>query len=139
MAQTKTNPTRVTVESFIDAVEPEQRRADAKLLSAAMQRLSGHEPRMWGPSIIGFGSYHYKYASGHEGDSARIGFSPRKAALVLYLADGFPSHQELLDRLGKYTTGKSCLYIKKLSDVDQAVLEDLISASLTYMDEQYPA
>jgi hypothetical protein len=103
-----------------------------------MTRLTGHAPKMWGPSIIGFGQYHYKYDSGREGDMARIGFSPRKGQTVLYITDGFAGHAELMAELGKYKTGKSCLYIKRLSDVDEAVLEQLCAASLRYMDSKYP-
>ncbi len=139
MAESKTKATNVSVESFLDAVEPAQRCEDARAVCAMMARVSGEPPKMWGPSIVGFGSYHYKYDSGREGDMARIGFSPRKAALVLYLVDGFPRHAELLARLGKHSTGKSCLYINKLADVDQGVLEELMRSSLAYMDEKYPA
>ncbi len=104
-----------------------------------MERLTGHPPKMWGPSIIGFGEYHYKYDSGREGDICRIGFSPRKGQTVFYIANGFASHADLMAKLGKYKTSKSCLYIKRLSDVDEAVLEQLCVESLKYMDEKYPA
>lgn len=134
----KTKATPVGVDEFIDTVADESKRADANKIAAMMERISGCEPKMWGPSIIGFGQYHYKYASGHEGDMARIGFSPRKAQLVLYLADGFTGHAELMARLGKHKTGKSCLYIKRLSDVDVAVLEQLCTESLNWMAAKYP-
>lgn len=134
----KTKTTPVSVSEFIDAVADNQQRADAQTISAMMERLSRHPPEMWGPSIIGFGQYHYKYDSGHEGDMARIGFSPRKAQLVLYLADGFTGHAEMMARLGKHKTGKSCLYINRLSDVDVAVLEQLCTESLNWMAAKYP-
>lgn len=138
MADIKTKPTTVAVDDFIDAVEPVQRRKDAKTVRAMMERLTGEPPRMWGPSIIGFGEYHYKYDSGHEGDMCRMGFSPRKSALTIYLVPGFERDKPLMERLGKHKTGKSCLYINKLADVDMAVLEQLARASLDYMDERYP-
>jgi hypothetical protein len=138
MAETKTKPTGVAVDDFIDKVPNPQRREDAKKVRAMLERLSGEPARMWGPSIVGFGSYHYKYDSGHEGDMARIGFSPRKAELVLYVLTGAPDQEAQLARLGKHKTGKVCLYIKKLSDVDEAVLEELIVGTLAYMDEKYP-
>jgi hypothetical protein len=123
---------------FIEAVPDPVRRQDARTLAAMMQRLSGDPATMWGGSIVGFGSYHYRYDSGREGDAARIGFSPRAKELVLYLLDGFPAHEALLARLGKHRIGKSCLYIKRLDDVDQAVLEELIAASLQQMEQMYP-
>lgn len=138
MAELRTKATGGDVAVFIDTVEPLQRREDARTLCALMGRISGELPAMWGPSIIGFGRYHYRYESGHEGDMARIGFSPRKASLVLYISQGFPRYEALMAKLGKYTTGKSCLYIKKLADVDMAVLEELVSASWAEMAERYP-
>ena len=136
MAENKTKATAASVDDFLDVVPDPQRRADGKRLRAIMERLSGEPAAMWGPSIVGFGSYHYRYESGHEGDMARIGFSPRAKELVLYL---FGKRQALMDRLGKYRTGKSCLYVKRLADVDEAVLEQLIAESLAYMKEKYPA
>ena len=138
MAENKTKATEADVGAFLDAVPDPKRRADAKEVAATMARLSGAPAKMWGPSIVGFGRYHYRYDSGREGDWARVGFSPRAKELVLYLTGGFPRHQELMDRLGKYRTGKSCLYIKSLDDVDREVLEQLIAASLDYMRETYP-
>jgi Domain of unknown function (DU1801) len=134
----KTKATPVGVEEFIGTVADEQQRVDAYQITALMERLSGHPPKMWGPSIIGFGQYHYKYASGHEGDMARISFSPRKSRTVLYIAAGFTGHAELMAKLGKHKTGKSCLYIKRLGDVDETVLEQLCKASLKYMAQEYP-
>lgn len=139
MAETKTKPTPVNVADFIDAVENPVRRDDAKTVCAMLERITGEPPKMWGPSIIGFGSYHYKYDSGHEGDMCRLGFSPRKAELVLYILTGAPDEADKLARLGKHKTGKSCLYIKKLSDVDMAVLEELSRDRLKHMDQAYPS
>jgi hypothetical protein len=138
MAETKTRPTEVTVDSFIDAVENPVRREDAKVVRAMMERLSGEPARMWGPSIIGFGSYHYKYDSGHEGESCRMGFSPRKPELVLYVLTGEAEQEAQLARLGKHKIGKSCLYIKKLADIDLGVLEEVMRQSLAHMHAQYP-
>ena len=134
----KTKQTEVSVESFLDAVPDAQRREDAKKVCAMMERISGYPPKMWGPSIVGFGRYHYRYDSGHEGEMARIGFSPRARELVLYLVDDSPRHQALLDKLGKYRTGKCCLYVKRLSDVDASVLEDLVAEGLDHTREKYP-
>jgi hypothetical protein len=125
MAGNKTKPTTLSVPAFLDSCD-ESRRADAKLLARLMQKITGKEPAMWGPSIVGFDSYHYKYGSGHEGDMPIVGFSPRKAANVLYGATSAEGADALLAKLGKHTTGKGCLYIRKLSDVDLAVLETLI-------------
>lgn len=138
MAELKTKPTGVAVDAFLDAVPNPQRREDGKRVRAMMERLSGQPAAMWGPSIIGFGSYHYKYDSGHEGTMCRLGFSPRKAELVLYVLTGTEDQEALLARLGKHKTGKACLYIKRLSDVDEAVLEELIAEALAYMAEKYP-
>jgi hypothetical protein len=130
MAGNKTKPTTIDVSAFIDACTDETRRADAKALAKLMQKVSGNEPSMWGPSIVGFGSYHYTYQSGREGDMPIVGFSPRKAANVLYGAIGFDGAETLLAKLGKYTTGKGCLYIKKLADVDVKVLERLLEMAV---------
>jgi len=126
MAANKTNPTDVSVASFVNAVAEPVKRSDAKALIGLMKRATGDEPAMWGTSIIGFGIYHYTYESGREGDTVLVGFSPRKAALVLYGVTGSKSAESLLAKLGKHTTGKGCLYIKRLSDVDQEVLKELI-------------
>jgi hypothetical protein len=138
MAENKTKQTEVDGAAFLDAVPDPKRRADGKEVAAMMERLSGYPPAMWGPSIVGFGRYHYKYDSGREGDSPRIGFSPRAKELVLYLMGGFPRYQDLMDRLGKHRTGKCCLYIKSLDLVDRDVLEQLIVEELAYMQEKYP-
>lgn len=139
MAEIKTKPTQVTAAAFIDAVENPARREDARTVCAMMERVTGEPPRMWGPSIIGFGSYHYKYDSGHEGTMCRLGFSPRKAQLVLYILTEDPAQGEQLARLGKHKTGKSCLYINKLADVDMSVLEEMTRGALDYMNAKYPA
>ena len=129
MADNKTKPTKVSVASFLKSLKDETRRADAKALVRLMQSATGEKPRMWGPSIIGFGSYHYKYESGREGDMPIAGFSPRKAATVIY-GVGLGDSKALLAKLGRHTTGKGCLYIKKLADVDQKVLEALVVESV---------
>ena len=138
MAELKTKPTEVSVDDFLDAVPDSQRREDGKRVRAMMERLSGEPARMWGPSIVGFGTCHYKYDSGREGDMPRLGFSPRAKELALYITSEFDRYRELMDRLGKYKTGKSCLYIKRLSDVDEEVLEQLTAASLERLREKYP-
>ena len=127
MAENKTKPTKVTVAAFIDAITDDARRADAKALVKLMQKASGEKPTMWGPSIIGFSSHHYVYDSGREGDMPLIAFSPRKAATVLY---GLSASEALLPKLGKHTRGKGCLYIKRLADVDQKVLETMVVKSV---------
>ncbi|MBA4760465.1 DUF1801 domain-containing protein [Sphingomonas sp.] len=138
MAEIKTKPTPVSVAAFIDAVENPVRRDDAKAVCAMLERITGEPPKMWGASIVGFGSYHYKYDSGREGDMCRLGFSPRKAELVLYLLTGEPDEAEKLARLGKHRTGQSCLYIKKLAEVDLAVLEAIARDALSHMNRKYP-
>src|SRR5271170_2699097 len=117
MAENKTKPTKLSVAAFIAALTDPARRADAKALVKLMQSASGEKPKMWGPAIIGFGSYHYRYESGREGDMPLVGFSPRKAATVLYVNAGSRESAALLAKLGKHSTGKSCLYIKQLADV----------------------
>lgn len=128
MAETKTKPTDVSVDAFLDGVAHPVRRADGKAVRAMMERVTGQPAVMWGPSIIGFGSYHYRYASGHEGDMCRVGFSPRSANLVLYVG-GFPEYEALLAKLGKHKRSKACLYLGKLADVDPAVLEEIARRS----------
>ena len=138
MAEIKTRATDVSVDDFIEALPIPQRREDAKKVRAMFERLTGEPAKMWGPTIIGFGSYHYKYDSGHEGTMCRMGFSPRKAELVLYVLTGFAGQEALLARLGKHKTGKVCLYVKKLPDVDEAVLEQIATRALAHMNEKYP-
>jgi hypothetical protein len=126
MADNKTKPTKLSVAAFIEALPDQNKRADAKALIKLMQSATGEKPKMWGPSIIGFGSHHFKYESGREGDMPLAGFSPRKAATVLYGVTGSSDAPALLAKLGKHTTGKGCLYIKKLADVDPKVMEALV-------------
>ena len=128
--ENKTKPTAVAPADFLAAVSDEKKRADGQWLMDTMQEITGEPPRMWGPSIIGFGTYHYVYESGREGDTMITGFSPRKAAHSIYLVSGVEREADLLAKLGKYKTGKSCLYIKRLSDVDTEVLKELIKASV---------
>jgi|ERR1044071_7979989 hypothetical protein len=139
MAENKTQPTKTSVADFIAALPSQSQRADAKALVQVLERVSGHKPKMWGPSIIGFGSYHYRYETGREGDMPLIGFSPRKAATVLYNLTGFEGAAESLASLGKHTCGKGCVYIKKLADVDQQVLEAMAIKSVAATRERYPA
>jgi len=139
MADSKTKPTQLSVGAFIDALTNQTRRADAKALLKLMQSAAGEKPKMWGPSIIGFGSYHYTYESGREGDMPLIGFSPRKGATVLYNMTESSDSEALLAKLGKHTTGKACLYIKNLADVDQKVLEALVVKSVAAMRARYPS
>ena len=139
----KTKPTDAGVTDFIAAIRDPVRRADAEKVDSMMRRVTGEEPRMWGPSIIGYGQYHYRYASGHEGDSPRLGFSPRKAELVLYVLafdEGDRSQEDaLLARLGRHRRGKSCLYVKRLDGIDQQALEQLAALAWARMAARYPA
>jgi hypothetical protein len=130
MAENKTKPTTASVASFIAAVEDERRRADAKALVKLMQAASGEKPAMWGPSIVGFGKHHYIYDSGREGDMPIVAFSPRKPAIVLYAMSGAPGAAGLVAKLGKIKTGKGCIYIKSLADIDLKVLEKLVKAAV---------
>ncbi len=139
MYKLKTRPTTTKVEAFVASVLDEKRRTDCEQVAGLMQEVTGEDPVMWGASIIGFGSYHYKYASGHEGDFMITGVSPRKQALTVYIMEGLSKHSDLMDRLGKYKTGKSCLYIKKLEDIDMDVLKQLIETSVATMRELYPS
>ena len=141
MAELKTRATDANVLEFIQSfATTEQKKQDSLVLLKLMQELSGYEPKMWGPSIIGFGSYHYKSErSSQEGDWPLIGFSPRKAAISLYVYTGLPEHAHLLESLGKFTKGAACIYVKKLSDISLPVLENLIKATLAYMRAKYPA
>jgi hypothetical protein len=137
-SENKTQPTAMSVADFIATVPDTRRQEEAAAIDAMMRRVSGQAPTMWGPSIIGYGSYHYRYESGREGDMCRIGFSPRKAKLVVYIVDGFPGHAELLARLGKHSTGVSCLYLNRLDAVDLDVLEQICAASWAEMARRYP-
>jgi Domain of unknown function (DU1801) len=138
MAENKTKSTKSSVAEFVNAIENESRRADAKALIRLMQKATGEKPKMWGPSIIGFGSYHYKYETGREGDMPVVGFSPRKDATVLYGLRGAGDAEALLARLGKHTTGKGCVYVKKLADVEAKVLESLVVKSVAAARARQP-
>lgn len=137
MAENKTQRTDNDVHAFLESVDNQKRREDGKVVLELMEDITGLSPEMWGPSIIGFGSYHYKYDSGREGDMPLIGFSPRKQSLSLYIMAGFDQYDELMAKLGKHTLGKSCLYIKKLEDVDMDVLKELVKQSYDYTKEYY--
>ncbi|AWI25873.1 DUF1801 domain-containing protein [Flavobacterium pallidum] len=134
----KTNETEVDVIDFINSfVVTDQKKADSLQLIALMSEWSGFEPKMWGPTIIGFGSYHYKYASGHEGDAPMLGFSPRKAEFSLYVYSPTKENEHLLEGFGKFKMGKACIYIKKLADIDIDVLEKMCRASIAYLEEHH--
>lgn len=142
-AQNRTQATAESADDFIASVSDARRQDEAQTIDAMMRRVTGEIPRMWGPSIIGYGSYHYRYDSGREGDMCRVGFSPRKAQLVIYLVGEFGDRQAEADALfaalGKHSTSVSCLYIKKLTDVDLAVLERLVALNWDVMNARYPA
>jgi len=129
----KTTQTEKSAVDFINSVENEQKQKDCFALMGLMEKITGEPAKMWGPSIVGFGTYHYKYASGREGDFLTVGFSPRKTALTLYIMSGFSKYDDLMNNLGKFKTGKSCLYIKRLADLNIDVLTELISESVTYI------
>lgn len=138
MAKNKTTETENSVTDFINAVEETTKRNDSFELVKIMQEESGFEPKMWGPGIIGFGSYHYKYASGHEGDAPLVAFSPRKTAISLYCYAATENKDELLSTLGKHKASKGCIYIKKLADIDTEILKKMISASIKNLTQLYP-
>ena len=134
----KTTSTEVNVTDFITSyVDNDQKKADSFQLIKLMSELTGFDPKMWGPTIIGFGSYHYKYASGHEGDAPLIGFSPRKAAISLYVYSQTEENKHLLENLGKFKMGKACIYVKKLSDINISVLQKISKASIEYLNEHH--
>jgi hypothetical protein len=130
MAEPKTKQSEQAVDAYIDAIADPERQQDCRRLIAIMSKATGEAPKMWGSSIVGFGSYHYRYESGHEGDACLTGFASRKQGLVLYILPGFESHESLLGAMGKYKLGKSCLYVKRLSDVDMGSLTELIMLSV---------
>lgn len=139
MAENKTKPTDASVDEFIQSVESPKKREDALALKKMMEEVTGEKAVMWGPSMIGFGQYHYKYASGHGGDSLIVGFSPRKAAISLYLmASMEEKFEQLIQKLGKYRSSVACIYINKLSDVNEAVLRQLIAESYQFIKSRYP-
>ena len=135
MAEPKTKPTQESVKEFLNKVPDEGRREDSFAVAKIMEEITGEKPKMWGPSIVGFGTYHYKYASGREGDWPITAFSPRKRDLTLYIMPGFEKHAEMMKQLGKHSTGKSCLYIKRLSDIHIPTLKKLIKASLKQLED----
>lgn len=138
MAKNKTETNDVDVLEFIDSfADTEQKKQDSYQLLKIMEEVSGFPPKMYGPSIVGFGNYHYKYDSGHEGDAPLLGFSPRKAAISLYTFTGLEEHEYLLDGFGKFKMGKACLYVKKLSDIDLNVLDKMMKATIQYLEEKY--
>ena len=139
MTELKTRPTGASVTAFVKGIEDPKTRRDINKIAAMMRRATGARARMWGPSIVGYGRYHYEYASGRSGDWMLTGYSPRKSNISIYVMSGFESFASLMQRLGKYKTGRSCLYVKRLSDVDEAVLEQLISRSVDLMRERYLA
>ncbi len=136
MTENKTRETDASVEAFVEAIADPQQQADARSLIGVLGEITGHEPRMWGPSIIGFDSYHYRYESGREGDMAAAGFSPRSRELTVYLADGVETYRDELARLGRHRTGKACLYIRRLADVDLEVLRDVLGRSYANVTAQ---
>ena len=137
MSEPKTKRNDASVQNFLESVVHDKRREDSLKILDLMQEITGEKPEMWGGSIVGFGSYHYVYASGREGDWPIVGFSPRKQNLTLYIMNGFDRYDELMARLGKHKTGKSCLYINKLEDIDTDVLRDLVTESVRYMRNKY--
>lgn len=137
MAENKTRQNTASVAAFLNAIEDKRKRGDAGKVAAMMRRATGKRAKMWGAAIVGFGTYHYKYESGREGDSILVGFSPRKQNLVVYIMPGFTEFPVLMRKLGKYRIGKSCLYLNKLDDVDESVLEELIDKSVRLMCKRY--
>lgn len=135
MAKNKTQETELSVNDFILKIEDETKRKDAFTLLEILERVSGFKAKLWGPSIIGFGTYHYKYESGHEGDAPILAFSPRATALTVYLSAGFDLRDTLLEKLGKHKASKGCVYIKKLADIDLAVLENILIQQIKYTEE----
>lgn len=139
MYEAKTKPSAASVVAYVDAIADEQRREDCRALIAVLTRVTKCEPKMWGAGIVGFGSYHYRYASGHEGDAPLAGFSSRKAAISVYVMAGFAGSDSLLAQLGKHKVAKACLYVKRLADIDLKVLQKLASGSVAEMKRRYPA
>ena len=133
MAELKTKKTAASVNDFINSISDDRRRHDALIIMNLMKEITGEQPAMWETSMVGFGNYHYRYASGREGDWFLTGFSPKKQALTLYIMSGFTNYESLMKKLGKYTTGKGCLYLKKLEDIDLPTLKELIKRSVTQM------
>ena len=139
MADLKTKQTGVSVEAYLETIADHRRRADCAKLAELLAEWTGCEPQMWGPSIVGFGSYHYKYESGHEGEACLVGFSSRKPEIVVYIADDFETRRSLLKKLGKHRAGKVCVYFKHLADIDVEVLSELVTTSVAVTRERYPS
>ena len=137
MAELKTKVNDISVQAFLESIEDEKKRADSFVLLDLMREATGAEPQMWGESIVGYGHYHYKYGSGREGDWFLTGFSPRKQALTIYIMAGFDHYDTLMSKLGKYKTGKGCLYLKGLGDVDENALKELVTRSADHMSKKY--
>jgi len=138
MSDNKTQPTIISPAEFIASVEPDRRRKEGEILLELFEKTTGWKPKMWGPSIIGFGEYHYKYETGREGDFMATGFSPRKAKLSIYIMPGYSDYGSIMQRLGKHSVGKSCLYINKLDDIDLNVLAELIETGVKDLSKKYP-
>lgn len=138
MAELKTKPTEIAVENFLDKNADPKVRADCDTIISMMEKLTGEKPKMWGPSIVGFGKYRYKYESGREGEICITGFSPRKPNITLYVTLGFEEQEELLAKLGKHKASKGCLYIKRLADIDINILERLVKGSIDFLKKKYP-
>ena len=138
MSDNKTQPTQLAPRAFLNTVEPARRRQDGLVLLDLFEQVTGFDPAMWGPSMVGYGRYHYRYASGREGDFLATGFSPRKANLSIYIMPGYQDYGDILGRLGKHKLGKSCLYVNKLDDIDLDVLAELIRAGLRDLDAIWP-
>lgn len=137
MSENKTRPEKVSVEAFLASIEPQAKREEARQLDVLFRKVTGFEPVMWGSSMVGYGRYHYRYESGREGDSLATGFSPRKAQHSIYVMPGYTDFSAILDRLGKHSMGKSCLNVKRLTDIDMDVLGELIAAGLKNLDAQW--
>ncbi len=138
MYEAKTKPTALSVTAYLNAIEDDTRRKDCKELAKLMGRVSACKPKLWGGSIVGFDEYHYRYASGHEGDSCIVGFSPRKGPISIYMLSGYDGATPLLAKLGKHKIGKACLYVNRLADIDLAVLEQLLVRALAETKQRYP-
>lgn len=136
-AQNKTTENQASVDTFLANVNDEQKKSDCLTLRTMMERITGSPAKMWGASIVGFGTYHYKYDSGREGDLMKVGFSPRAQNVTIYIITGFDRYEELMNKLGKHKNGKSCLYVKKLNDIDRDVLEELVQESFNLMTKKY--
>jgi len=139
MAELKTRPTAASVKEFLDGIADERRRRECRAVAKLMREVTGEKPRMWGPSIVGYGSYTYRYESGRSGEWFLTGFSPRKTSLTLYIMAGFARHAALMKRLGRHTTGKSCLYLRRLEDVDLEVLRELVRESVAFVRSRHGA